>query len=79
MSGDLCLRSQHLFDFKTIKDATAQKAPYPIMWFVSSDGNLLGLTYIPEQQVGSWHRHNTDGVLNPAALFQKAWKMPFTA
>lgn len=62
VSGDLCLRSQHLFDFKTIKDATAQKAPYPIMWFVSSDGNLLGLTYIPEQQVGSWHRHNTDGV-----------------
>ena len=62
MSGDLCLRSQHLFDFKTIVDATAQKAPYPIMWFISSDGNLLGLTYIPEQQVGSWHRHNTDGV-----------------
>lgn len=62
VSGDLCLRSQHLFDFKTIVDATAQKAPYPIMWFISSDGNLLGLTYIPEQQVGSWHRHNTDGV-----------------
>lgn len=62
VSGDLCLRSQHLFCYKTIKDATAQKSPYPIMWFVSSDGNLLGLTYIPEQQVGSWHRHNTDGV-----------------
>lgn len=37
------------------------KAPIPILWFVSSSGELLGLTYIPEQAVGSWHRHTTDG------------------
>lgn len=61
ISGDLCLRSSHLFDFRDIVDATLAKAPYPIIWFVSTSGELLGLTYIPEQSVGSWHRHTTDG------------------
>lgn len=61
ISGDLCLRSSHLFDYKTIKDMTLSKSPMPVLWFVSSDGSLLGLTYIPEQQIGSWHRHSTDG------------------
>ena len=62
ISGDLCLRSAHLFDYKTIKDMAFSKSPMPVLWFVSSDGGLLGLTYIPEQQIGSWHRHTTDGV-----------------
>lgn len=61
VSGDLCLRSSHLFDFKTIVDMALMKAPTPIIWCVSSDGSLLGLTYIPEQQVGAWHQHKTDG------------------
>ncbi len=61
VSGDLCLRSAHLFDFRTISDMAFSKAPVPILWFVSSSGELLGFTYIPEQAVGSWHRHTTDG------------------
>ena len=67
ISGDLCLRSAHLFDYKTIKDMAFSKAPMPVLWFVSSDGSLLGLTYIPEQQIGSWHRHSTDGVFESVA------------
>lgn len=38
---------------------TYVKAPQPICWFVSSNGKLLGLTYVPEQQVGAWHQHDT--------------------
>ena len=67
ISGDLCLRSAHLFDYKTIKDMTLSKSPMPLLWFVSSDGSLLGLTYIPEQQIGSWHRHTTDGKFESVA------------
>jgi len=29
---------------------------------VRSDGVLLGLTYVPGQQVRAWHRHTTDGL-----------------
>jgi hypothetical protein len=63
ITGDLSLRSPHLFDNLDIADMTYAKAPQPICWFVSSNGKLLGLTYVPEQQVGAWHQHDTvDGV-----------------
>lgn len=61
ITGDLSLRAAHLFDLLTIKDQAFGKAPLPIVWFVSSNGNLLGLTYVPEQQIGAWHHHDTDG------------------
>lgn len=60
ITGDLCLRAPHLFDEDTIIDMAYQKAPYPIVWCVSSSGKLLGMTYIPEQQVGGWHQHDTE-------------------
>lgn len=59
--GDMSLRAAHLFDFKTIVDSAQSRSPTPIMWFVSSDGKLLGMTYIPEQAIGAWHQHATDG------------------
>lgn len=59
ITGDLSLRAPHLFNGMTIQDMAYSKAPYPIVWFVSSDGTLLGLTYVPEQQVGAWHQHTT--------------------
>ncbi|HEV2133800.1 MAG TPA: hypothetical protein VGR47_06010 [Terracidiphilus sp.] len=61
MTGDLSLRAAHLFDTYTINDQCYQKAPWPIVWFVSSGGELLGLTYIPEEQMGAWHHHTTQG------------------
>lgn len=71
VAGDLCLRSAHLFDFRRVKDMALYKAPVPIVWAVSSDGRLLGLTYIPEQQIGSWHRHDTDGYFESCACISE--------
>ena len=61
MTGDLSLRAAHLFDGLSIVDQAYSKAPWPIVWFVSSSGQLLGFTYIPEEQVGAWHEHDTQG------------------
>ncbi|HEY0200247.1 MAG TPA: hypothetical protein VGC24_00995, partial [Burkholderiaceae bacterium] len=61
ITGDLSLRATHLFDGHTIKDMCYTKAPQPIVWMVSTSGNLLGLTYVPEQQIGAWHWHTTWG------------------
>lgn len=61
VSADLSLRAADLFDKYEITDCTFMKAPYPMAWFISTSGNLLGLTYVPEQQVGAWHVHTTDG------------------
>lgn len=68
ISGDLSLRSAHLFDNLDIVDACFAKAPQPIAWFVSTSGKLLGLTYVPEQQVGAWHQHDTDGLFESCAV-----------
>lgn len=67
MTGDLSLRAAHLFDTYTILDQAYSKSPRPIIWFVSSSGNLLGLTYIPEEQLGAWHQHDTQGTFESIA------------
>ncbi|MBS0323577.1 MAG: hypothetical protein JSR19_06965 [Proteobacteria bacterium] len=61
LSQDISLLAPHLFDYLTVVDMAYSKAPYPILWAVSSNGKLLGMTYVPEQQVASWHWHDTDG------------------
>jgi hypothetical protein len=62
VTGDLSIRAAHLFDSLSIVDMCYSKAPRPLLWFVSSNGVLLGLTYVPDQQIGAWHQHDTDGV-----------------
>lgn len=60
VSVNLSLRSQQLFDYKQITDLSYGKSPTPIVWAVSSDGNMLGLSFVPEQQVYAWHTHSTE-------------------
>ena len=62
LTGDMSLRAPHLFDGYEIVDMTYAKSPQPVLWFVSTSGLLLGMTYVPEQNVGAWHRHSTQGV-----------------
>lgn len=68
LTGDLSLRAAHLFDGYTIEDMAVSKAPYPIVWAVSSSGALLGMTYVPDQEVSAWHQHSTDGVFESCAV-----------
>jgi hypothetical protein len=62
VTGDLSIRAAHLFDDLTLVDMCYSKSPQPILWFVSSNGNLLSLTYMPEQQIGAWAQHDTLGL-----------------
>jgi len=68
VTGDLSLRANHLFDNRTILDCAFQKSPQQIIWFVSSTGALLGITYVPEQQIGAWHEHTTTGTFESCAV-----------
>lgn len=61
ITQDISLMAPHLFDFFTIADMAYSKAPYPIVWCVSSNGTLLGMTYSPANKVSAWHHHDTDG------------------
>ena len=67
-TADISLRAPHLFDGYTLIDMAYGKAPWPQVWFVSSDGRLIGNTYVPEQQIGAWHWHQTDGHFESCAV-----------
>ena len=58
---DVTIMSNHLLRFNTIVDWAYQETPDSVVWVVRDDGSLLGLTFLPEQQVTAWHRHDTDG------------------
>ena len=60
-SADVTIYSSHLVDGFQITDWTWQQVYPHVLWAVRSDGVLLGLTYIPEQEVLAWHRHDTKG------------------
>ena len=60
-TNDISLMAPHLFDYFNVVDMAFVRAPFPILWCVNDQGSLLGMTYVPEQQISSWHRHDTDG------------------
>lgn len=54
VSNDICLRAPHLFDNHNVVDMAYSKAPLPIIWSINNDGQLVAMTYVPEQQVGAF-------------------------
>ena len=67
VAGDLTLFSAHLFRGYQLTDVAYQKIPDSIVWYVRNDGKLLGMTYLPEQQLVGWHWHDTDGFIESIA------------
>lgn len=58
-TGDISLRAPHLFDNLDVTSMAFCSAPYPVVWSVSTSGKLIGLTYVPEQQIGAFHQHDS--------------------
>lgn len=60
---DISVLAPHLFDGYTMVDmAFSRTSTCPVLWVVRSDGVLLGMTYVPGQNVRAWHQHTTDGL-----------------
>lgn len=45
-----------------------QAEPYSTVWAIRSDGILLSLTYMPDEQVQGWAQHDVDGVVESIAV-----------
>lgn len=58
---DASIMAPHFFDGYSIVDMAYMRSPYQVLWCVRRDGTLLGLTYVPDQQVLAWHEHTTAG------------------
>ena len=61
-SVDVSIMAPHRFNGFPITHLAYSRAPDQILWAVRSDGTLMGMTYVPDQQVYGWHAHDTDGV-----------------
>jgi hypothetical protein len=58
---DLTLLAKHLIAGREITDATYSQEPDSVIYFTASDGSMLCLTYLREQEVYAWSRFVTDG------------------
>lgn len=60
---DLTVNAAHFFDNFTVKAWAHQQIPHSIVWQVRDDGDMIGLTYIPEQGMLAFHQHDFEGGL----------------
>jgi hypothetical protein len=60
IGADKSVESEHLTRSGLI-DIAYQKRPFSVIWGIRADGNLVGLTYLPEQAVQGWHQHRLGG------------------
>lgn len=61
---DLAVLAEHITkgaDGSGIVQVAYQQNPHGILWFIRGDGQLIGLTYLRDQDVVAWHRHQLGG------------------
>jgi len=70
LANDITILSEHITE-SGIVDIAYSNEPDSFIWGVRTDGELIGLTYEPEYDVYSWHRHvigGTDVVVQSIAV-----------
>jgi len=65
---DVSILAPHLFDGYTIVRLAFVRAPTPTLYALRSDGVLLAMTYVPDQQVFGWTQHTTNGFIQDIAV-----------
>lgn len=62
IGNDLTLLAKHLFFNREVAELCYQQEPDNLVWCVLDDGTALTLTYLPEQNLCAWTRHDTQGL-----------------
>lgn len=58
---DKTVLANHLFDYYQIKQWAWAEEPAKVAWVVRSDGTMLSLTFLKEQDIYGFGRHDTNG------------------
>lgn len=67
-SIDVTIMAPHRFNGRTVSQLAYTRAPEQILWVIRDDGVMLGMTYVPDQQVYGWHAHDTAGLFESVAV-----------
>jgi hypothetical protein len=59
--SDMTVLSPHLFYGHQILEWAYAEEPFKLIWAVRDDGDLLGFTYLKEQDVYAWTHHDSPG------------------
>lgn len=65
---DASIMAPHRFNGRTLRQLAYSRAPDSLAWAVRDDGVMLGMTYVPDQQVYGWHAHDTDGAFESVCV-----------
>ncbi len=58
---DVTILSSHLFNYHQLVQWAYAEEPFKVLWAIRDDGIMLSLTYLKEQDVYGWARHDTNG------------------
>lgn len=67
VAEDLTLLSHDITETGVIQMAF-QKRPNSVLWCVTTDGRLLGFTYLRKQKITAWHEHPTTGTVESVSV-----------
>jgi hypothetical protein len=63
IGSEISILSNHLFEnFQIVQWAWAQE-PYKLVWATRDDGKFLSCTYLKEEKLIAWSRHDTNGLV----------------
>lgn len=70
--SDISALASHLFDNRRITEWCWAQEPWKLAWAVRDDGVMLSLTYVPDQEVFAWARHDTEGTFTSVCSVPEA-------
>lgn len=71
-SSNLSVLVPSLFEGKEVVAWAYQRSPDSVLWCVLDSGDLLGLTFLKDQQIFAWHKHTTEGNFKSVAVIPGA-------
>lgn len=70
-SSDISIFAKHLFRGRTVVSMCFSQTPHRILFCVMSDGQAISCTYVRDQQIFAWARHETRGLMKDCATVQE--------
>jgi len=71
LGTDISFLSNHLFENHSVRQWAWAREPNKVVWAVRDDGKFLSLTYLKEQEIAGWARHDTNGLVKSVCVVQE--------
>lgn len=65
--ADRTMLANHLFAGYSLVDWAFAEEPHKLLWALRDDGKAVTMTYVPDQEVFAWARHDTNGLFRSVA------------